>query len=159
MFPPWQSAIQSACTSSVSSTPSEGLWRKSLFSLDEWLKITCRFDTYSKTISSKGIIRFFIKTPPLCMVQKHILCLCTINAARRLFLTGFLNFLLFWQFAQRNIACHFQQIFLTCKLVKLGSCRYLLWVLRSAPVLSQSNESWAENLLPANAPQECLVPQ
>lgn len=42
---------------------------------------------------------------------------------------------------------------------KLDPYRYLLWVLRSAPVLSQSDKSWGENLLPANAPQECLVPQ
>lgn len=47
----------------------------------------------------------------------------------------------------------------TAKENKLDPYRYLLWVLRSAPVLSQSNKSWAENLLPANAPQECLVPQ
>ena len=47
----------------------------------------------------------------------------------------------------------------TSKENKLDPYRYLLWVLRSAPVLSQSNESWAENLLPANASQECLVPQ
>ena len=41
----------------------------------------------------------------------------------------------------------------TAKENKLDPYRYLLWVLRSAPILSQSNESWAENLLPANAPQ------
>ena len=41
---------------------------------------------------------------------------------------------------------------------KLDPHRSLLWLLRSVPVLSQSNESWAENFLPANAPQECHVP-
>ena len=47
----------------------------------------------------------------------------------------------------------------TAKENKLDPHRYLLWVLQSAPVLSQADEFWAEKLLPANAPQECHVPQ
>lgn len=47
----------------------------------------------------------------------------------------------------------------TAKENELDSYRYMLWVLQSAPVLSQADEFWAEKLLPANAPQECHVPQ
>ena len=47
----------------------------------------------------------------------------------------------------------------TAKENKLDPYRCLLWVLLSAPVLSQADEFWAEKLLPANAPQECHVPQ
>ena len=47
----------------------------------------------------------------------------------------------------------------TAKENKLDPYKYLLWVLQSAPVLSQNDEFWAEKLLPANAPQECHVPQ
>ena len=47
----------------------------------------------------------------------------------------------------------------TAKENKLDPYRYLLWVLQSAPVLRQASEFWAEKLLPANAPQECHVPQ
>ena len=47
----------------------------------------------------------------------------------------------------------------TAKENKLDPYKYLLWVLQSAPVLSQADEFWAEKLLPANAPQECHVPQ
>ena len=42
---------------------------------------------------------------------------------------------------------------------ELDPYRYLLWGLRSAPVLSQAEESWAEKLLPSKAPQECYIPQ
>jgi len=47
----------------------------------------------------------------------------------------------------------------TAKENKLAPYKYLLWVLQSAPGLSQADEFWAEKLLPANAPQECHVPQ
>ncbi len=47
----------------------------------------------------------------------------------------------------------------TTKENKLDPYKYLLWVLQSAPGLSQADEFWAEKLLPANAPQECHVPQ
>ena len=47
----------------------------------------------------------------------------------------------------------------TAKENELDPYRYLLWVLQSAPVLSQAAEFWAEKLLPTNAPQECHVPQ
>ena len=47
----------------------------------------------------------------------------------------------------------------TAKENKLDPYKYLLWVLQSAPGLSQADEFWAEKLLPANAPQECHVPQ
>ena len=47
----------------------------------------------------------------------------------------------------------------TAKENKLDPYKYLLWVLQSAPGLSQADEFWAEKLLPANAPQECRVPQ
>ena len=47
----------------------------------------------------------------------------------------------------------------TAKENGLDPYRYLLWVLRNAPALSQTNEAWAEQLLPANAPQECKIPQ
>ena len=47
----------------------------------------------------------------------------------------------------------------TAKENKLDPYRYLLWVLRTAPALSQSNQSWAECILPTNAPQKCHVPQ
>lgn len=47
----------------------------------------------------------------------------------------------------------------TAKENGLDPYRYLLWVLRSAPPLSQTNEAWAEQLLPANAPEECRTPQ
>ena len=47
----------------------------------------------------------------------------------------------------------------TAKENQLDPYRYLLWVLRSAPALSQTDDAWAEKLLPARAPQECCIPQ
>lgn len=44
----------------------------------------------------------------------------------------------------------------TAKENNLDPYRYLLWVLRTAPALSQSNQSWAECLLPTNAPQNAM---
>ena len=35
--------------------------------------------------------------------------------------------------------------------------RYLLWVLRNAPGLSETDEAWTEKLLPARAPEECYT--
>ena len=37
--------------------------------------------------------------------------------------------------------------------------RYLLSVLQNAPQLSETDEAWSEKLLPANAPEECYMPQ
>ena len=34
-----------------------------------------------------------------------------------------------------------------------------MWVLQTAPQLSETNKAWAESLLPANAPEECYVLQ
>ena len=47
----------------------------------------------------------------------------------------------------------------TAKANGLDPYRYLLWVLRNAPQLSETDEAWAEKLLPANAPEECYIPQ
>ena len=47
----------------------------------------------------------------------------------------------------------------TAKENGLDPYRYLLWVLRNAPAMSQTDEAWAEQLLPANAPQECRIPK
>ena len=47
----------------------------------------------------------------------------------------------------------------TAKENGLDPYRYLLWVLRNAPGLSETDEAWAEKLLPANAPEECYVLQ
>ena len=47
----------------------------------------------------------------------------------------------------------------TAKENGLDPYRYLLWVLRNAPGLSKTDEAWAEKLLPANAPEECYMPQ
>ena len=47
----------------------------------------------------------------------------------------------------------------TAKENGLDPYRYLLWVLRNAPQLSETDEAWAEKLLPANAPEECYVLQ
>ena len=46
----------------------------------------------------------------------------------------------------------------TAKENRLDPYRYLLWVLRSAPALSRADAAWAEQLTPANAPQECYIP-
>ena len=46
----------------------------------------------------------------------------------------------------------------TAKENKLDPYRYLLWVLESAPGLARNNKSWAEALIPANAPIECKTP-
>ena len=46
----------------------------------------------------------------------------------------------------------------TAKANGLDPYRYLLWVLRNAPGLSETDEAWAEKLLPANAPEECYMP-
>ena len=46
----------------------------------------------------------------------------------------------------------------TAKENGLDPYRYLLWVLRNAPGLSETDEAWAEKLLPANAPEECYMP-
>ena len=47
----------------------------------------------------------------------------------------------------------------TAKENGLDPYQYLLWVLQSAPILSQTDVSWAEQLIPANAPDECKIPQ
>ena len=47
----------------------------------------------------------------------------------------------------------------TAKANGLDPYRYLLWVLQNAPQLSETDEAWAEKLLPANAPEECYVLQ
>ena len=47
----------------------------------------------------------------------------------------------------------------TAKENGLDLYRYLLWVLQNAPQLSETDEAWAEKLLPARAPKECYVPQ
>lgn len=46
----------------------------------------------------------------------------------------------------------------TAKENDLDPYRYLLWVLESAPKLHQTNKSWAEDLLPEQAPKECHIP-
>ena len=46
----------------------------------------------------------------------------------------------------------------TAKENGLDPHRYLLWVLQTAPQLSETDEAWAEKLLPANAPEECYMP-
>ena len=46
----------------------------------------------------------------------------------------------------------------TAKENGLDPYRYLLWVLQTAPQLSEIDEAWAEKLLPANAPEECYMP-
>ena len=46
----------------------------------------------------------------------------------------------------------------TAKENKLDPYRYLLWVLESAPRLARDTDSWAEALIPANAPIECKIP-
>ena len=47
----------------------------------------------------------------------------------------------------------------TAKENGLDPYRYLLWILRNAPQLSETDEAWAEKLLPARAPKECYMPQ
>ena len=47
----------------------------------------------------------------------------------------------------------------TAKENGLDPYRYLLWVLRNAPGLSETDEAWSEKLLPANAPEKCYMPQ
>ncbi|MPN12705.1 IS66 family transposase ISCde1 [bioreactor metagenome] len=47
----------------------------------------------------------------------------------------------------------------TAKENGLDPYRYLLWILKNAPGLSRAEESWAKQLLPTNAPQECRMPQ
>ena len=47
----------------------------------------------------------------------------------------------------------------TAKANDLDPYQYLLWVLQTAPQLSETDEAWAESLLPANAPEECYVLQ
>ena len=39
----------------------------------------------------------------------------------------------------------------TAKANGLDPYRYLLWLLQNAPQLSETDEAWAESLLPANA--------
>ena len=47
----------------------------------------------------------------------------------------------------------------TAKENGLDPYQYLLWLLRNAPGLSETDEAWAEKLLPARAPEECYMPQ
>ena len=47
----------------------------------------------------------------------------------------------------------------TAKENGLDPYRYLLWVLRCAPALSQTDETWAAQLLPEYAPQDCRIPK
>ena len=46
----------------------------------------------------------------------------------------------------------------TAKENSLDPYSYLLWVLQTAPQLSETDDAWAEKLLPANAPEECHMP-
>mgnify|MGYP000274984641 FL=1 len=46
----------------------------------------------------------------------------------------------------------------TAKENGLDPYRYLLWLLQNAPQLSETDEAWAEKLLPARAPKECYMP-
>ena len=46
----------------------------------------------------------------------------------------------------------------TAKENGLDPYRYLLWVLRNAPALSQADAAWAQQLTPASAPDECRIP-
>ena len=46
----------------------------------------------------------------------------------------------------------------TAKENGLDPYRYLLWLLQNAPQLSETDEAWAEKLLPAKAPKECYMP-
>ena len=45
-----------------------------------------------------------------------------------------------------------------CSITHSRHYRYLLWVLQNALQLSETDEAWAEKLLPANAPEECYMP-
>ena len=47
----------------------------------------------------------------------------------------------------------------TAKENGLDPYRYLLWVLRNAPQLSEADVAWTEKLLPINAAEECYMPQ
>ena len=47
----------------------------------------------------------------------------------------------------------------TAKENDLDPYRYLVWLLNTAPALSQKDEAWAESFFPANAPQECKIPK
>jgi hypothetical protein len=47
----------------------------------------------------------------------------------------------------------------TAKENALDPYRYLLWVLKTAPALAQTNNNWAEQLTPSNAPESCKIPQ
>ena len=47
----------------------------------------------------------------------------------------------------------------TVKENHLDPYRYLLWVLRNAPALSQADAAWAEQFTPASALDECRIPQ
>ena len=47
----------------------------------------------------------------------------------------------------------------TAKENGLDPYRYLVWVLQSAPIISGSDPSWAERLLPENASANCLAPK
>lgn len=35
----------------------------------------------------------------------------------------------------------------------------LVWVLRNAPGLSETDKAWAEKLLPVRVPEKCYMPQ
>ena len=47
----------------------------------------------------------------------------------------------------------------TAKENGLDPYQYLLRLLQNAPGLSETDEAWAEKLLPARAPKECYMPQ
>ena len=47
----------------------------------------------------------------------------------------------------------------TAKENDLDPYQYLLWLLQNAPGLSETDEAWAEKLLPASDPEECYMPQ
>lgn len=43
----------------------------------------------------------------------------------------------------------------TAKESGLDPYRYLTWLLTDAPILAAKDDSWADKLLPANAPPDC----
>lgn len=68
-----------------------------------------------------------------------------------------------WLFA--NTPAGAQSSAVICSLIEtakendLDPYRYLIWLLYNAPELSQTDATWPEEFLPANAPLECRIPK
>ena len=93
---------------------------------------------------------------PIFSLYSHCFTRFTQNLGRSLI--GRKNFL----FANTSLGAQASAVIYTlietAKETGLDPFRYLVWLLKTAPTLDRTMDSWATTLLPANAPDACRIP-